>query len=175
MSWAKLTGFLGILLLAGACSSSEKANEYKRDESSSLAEINTSKGASMFFKTGLWRVRTRIESFEKMRLKVMLPEMQTEFCMDEMMAQAKRAPFGGVPSDGQSPIPDCKFENLRIQDGRMRYDLVCPNMRGEIDITFSETKFEGEYKLWRGEAEVMSYRMIGEYVGECGSSGKNLK
>ncbi|MCX8113069.1 MAG: DUF3617 domain-containing protein [Bacteroidia bacterium] len=176
MRYTGLIGLIAVLSLGGSCSSSEQAGKAKGEEASQTAEIKTSTGGPMYFKTGLWRIRMRMESLERMGLKVEIPETQTEFCMDEQMAQAKRAPFGGVPTEGQSPMPDCKFENLRIKDGRMQYDLVCPDMRAEVDIKFSETKFEGEYKMRRGETEVMGFRMIGEHVGECNlSSDKNPK
>ncbi|MCS7188824.1 MAG: DUF3617 family protein [Bacteroidia bacterium] len=153
------------LIIEGGCAPSESGS--RGEEKAQTAEIKTSSGERLYFKTGLWRVRTRMEGFEKMGLKMELPEVQTEFCMDEMMAQAKRAPFGGIPSKEQTVMPDCKLENLRVGEGRMRYDLVCPGMHGEVDIKFSETDFEGEYKIRREGEDVMAFRVIGEYVGNC--------
>ncbi|HEX7829889.1 MAG TPA: DUF3617 family protein, partial [Thermoanaerobaculia bacterium] len=105
--------------------------------------------------------RTTIQ-MEMPNMPVKMPPFTYEACVTE---EDLKDPQKSVPNDPKNP---CKVTDYKISGNTVTWTMDCPKTKtkGEGELTFTDTTFDGAVQMTIGEQTVTS-KYLGKYLGAC--------
>ena len=110
-------------------------------------------------KPGKWNVKMQME-IPGMPFK--MPPVNMDVCLTE---EDLKDPQKSVPND---PKAKCTVSDYKIDGNKVSWSVDCPKdkTKGNGEITFSDTKYDGWMKMTVGEQE-MTTKYSGKFLGAC--------
>ena len=110
-------------------------------------------------KPGKWQIKMEME-IPGMPMK--MPPVNVEVCLTE---EDLKDPQKSVPND---PKSKCNVGDYKIDGQTVTWSVDCPqqNMKGNGQITYSDSTYSGWMKMLVGEQE-MKTKYSGKWLGEC--------
>jgi hypothetical protein len=111
-------------------------------------------------KPGKWNIKMQME-MPGMPFK--MPPVNVDVCLTE---EDLKDPEKSVPKD---PKASCKLGDYKVDGNKVTWTVDCPKekMKGNGEITYSDTSYTGWMKMTVGEDQEMTTKYTGTWKGEC--------
>lgn len=126
--------------------------------------VATSTFAASPIKPGKWETSMKMEI---PNMPFQMPAVKFTTCITPEQAEN---PEQAVPkgTDGGKKNSSCKIENMKIDGGKVSYDMNCPKekMTGKMEMEYTDSAYSGKM-IMNTEGQEMTAVYTGKLLGAC--------